>query len=138
MINTIQGTLTNQTHHEVTQDINQRSTNNINQSPLTQPLTLASEINNSSTMDDTLTQDGIIKKTIVNAKQKQDDQLYPDQRQDTTTEDPNDTVMEDQTTITLPNQRTQTRFSSPNRRETRKKGPLVLPKTLSRLAKTRK
>ena len=67
---------------------------------------------------------------MVNAKRKQDDQLVPDQTQDTTTEDPNNIIMEDQTRTTLTNQRTQTRFSSPNRRETRKKVPLVLPKTL--------
>ena len=104
----------------------------------TQPPTLASEINNASTIDDPLPQEGIIKKTMVNSKRKQDDQLGPDQTKDTSTEDQNDTIMEDQSPITLPNQRTQTRFSSPNRRETRKKGPLVLPKTLSRLGKTRK
>ena len=79
-----------------------------------------------------------MKKKSVNTKQKQDDQLVPDQTQDTITEEPNDIIMEDQTPTTLPNQRTQTRFSSPNRRETRNKGPLVLSKTLSRLGKTRK
>ena len=79
-----------------------------------------------------------MKKKSVTAKRKQDDQLVPDQTQDTITEDPNDIIMEDQTPTTLPNQRTQTRFSSPNRRETRNKGPLVLPKTMSRLDRTRK
>ena len=138
MIQTIQGTLTNQTHQAMTQEVNQRSTNNISQSSITQPLTLEPEINVESTSNDILPQVGIMKKTMVNAKRKQDDQLVPDQTQDTITEDPNDIIMEDQTPTTLPNQRTQTRFSSPNRRETRNKGPLVMPKTLSRLGKTRK
>ena len=136
IIQTIQGTLTNQTHQARNQEVTQRSTYIISQSSITQPLTIEPEINDKSISNDLLSQVGIMKKTMVNAKQKQDDQLVPDQTQDTTTEDPNDIIMEDQTPTTLPNQRTQTRFSSPNRRETRKKGPLVLPKTLSRLGKT--
>ena len=78
----IQGTLTNQTHQTMTQEVNQRSTNNISQSPITQPLTLESEINNESTLNDLPPQEGIMKKTIVNAKRKQDNQLVPDQTQD--------------------------------------------------------
>ena len=112
----IQGTLTNQTHQAMTQEINQRSTNNIIQSPITQPLTLESEINNESTLNDLPPQEGIMKKTMVNAKRKQDNQLVLDQTQDTTKEDPNEIIMTDQTPTTLPNQRTQTRFSPPNRR----------------------
>ena len=138
MIQTIQGTLTNQTHQAITQEVNQRSTNNISQSPITQPLTLEPEINNESALNNLSPPKGIMKKTMVNTKRKQDDQLVSDQTQDTTTEDPSDIIMKDQTLTTLPNQRTQTRFPSPNRRETRKKSPLVLPKTLSRLGKTRK
>ena len=76
--------------------------------------------------------------TNVNTKRTQDDQLCPEENQDTTTEDRNDIVMEDQDFITLLKQRNQTRLSPPNRRESRKKIPLVLPKTLYRLGKTRK
>ena len=137
MIQTIQRTLTNQTHQARTQEVTQRSTYIISQSSITQPLAIEPEINNKSTSNDLLSQLGIMKKTMVNAKQKQDDQLVLDQTQDTTTKDPIEIIMEDQTPTTLPNQRTQTRFASPNRRERRKKGPLVLPKTLSRLGKTR-
>ena len=121
IIQTIQGTLTNQTHQARNQEVTQRSTYIISQSSITQPLTIEPEINDKSTSNDLLSQVGIMKKTMVNAKQKQDDQLVPDQTQDTTTEDPNDIIMEDQTPTTLPNQRTQTIFLSPNRRETRKK-----------------
>ena len=137
MINIIQGTLTNQTHQSMTQEVIQQSTNNISQSLTTQPTTLQPE-NTDESNSNQLPQEGNMKKNFVTAKRKQDDQLVPDQTQDTITEDPNDIIMEDQTPTTLPNQRTQTRFSSPNRRETRNKGPLVMPKTLSRLGKTRK
>ena len=69
----------------MTQEIIQRSTNNISQSPITQLLTLELESNNESTSNDLSPQEGIMKKTTVNAKRKQDDQLVPDQTQDTTT-----------------------------------------------------
>ena len=85
-----------------------------------------------------MTQEGAIKKIIINAKRKQDNQLGPDQTQNTTTEKMNDAIMEDQPPITRPNQRTQTRLSSPNIRETRKKSPLVSSPTLSKLGRTRK
>ena len=52
MIQTIQETLTNQTHQARTQEVIQRSTNNISQSPITQPLTLEPEINDESTSND--------------------------------------------------------------------------------------
>ena len=94
----------------MTQEIIQRSTNNISQSPITQLLTLELESNNESTSNDLSPQEGIMKKTTVNAKRKQDDQLVPDPTQDTIVEDPNDIIMEDQIPTTLPNQRTQTRF----------------------------
>ena len=68
----------------MTQEIIQRSTNNISQSPITQLLTLELESNNESTSNDLSPQEGIMKKTTVNAKRKQDDQLVPDQTQDTT------------------------------------------------------
>ena len=137
MINIIQGTLTNQTNQEMTQEVIQLSTNNISQSPITQPTTLQPELTDDSNSNQ-LTQEGSMKKKFVNANRKQDDQLVPYQTQDTITEDPNDIIMKDQIPTTQPNQRTHTRFSPPNRRETRNKGPLVLPKTLSRLGKTRK
>ena len=111
IINTIQGTLTNQTHQAMTQEVIQQSINNISQSPITQPTTLQPELTDDSNSNQ-LPQEGIMKKKTVNAKRKQDDQLVQDQTQDTITEDLNDIIMEDQTPTTLPNQRTQTRFSS--------------------------
>ena len=61
MINTIQKTLTNQTLHDTTPAGNQRTANNISQFPLTQPPTLAYSIDNESTLDNPITQEGIIK-----------------------------------------------------------------------------
>ena len=137
MINTIQGTLTHHTLHNTNPEGIQGPTNNISQSPLTQPPTLEDPIDNESTLAEPINQVGTIKKVTPNAKRKQDNQLEPDQTQDTTTEELNDTIMEDQSPTTTPNQRTQTRLSSPNRRETRKKNPLA-SSTLSRLGRTRK
>ena len=106
MIQTIEGTLNRQTPQDTTQE-NHQIPNNISQSPLTQPpileITTTNEVTN---IEDKTSSEGIKKKTTVNAKRKQDDQLFPEETQDTITEDRNDTVMEDQDTITLPNQRT--------------------------------
>ena len=132
MINTIQGTLTHHTLQNTNQEGIQGPANNISQSPLTQPPTLEDSIDNESTLAEPGNQVGTIKKVTPNAKRKQDNQLEPDQTQDTTTEELNDTIMEDQSPITTPNQRTQTRLSSSKRRETRKKNPLA-SSTLSRL-----
>ena len=116
MINTIQGTLTNQTHQAMTQEFIQQSTNNISQYSITQPTTLQHELTDDSNSNQ-LPQEGNMKKKTVTAKRKQDDQLVPYQTQDTIAEDPNDIIMEDHTPTILLTQRTQTRFSSPNRKE---------------------
>ena len=86
MINTIQGTLTNQTLHDTTPAGNERTANNIGQSPLTQPPNLEHSIENAATLEEPMTQEGAIKKIIINDKRKQDNQLGPDQTQDITTE----------------------------------------------------
>ena len=78
IIQTIQGTLTNQTHQARNQEVTQRWTYIISQSSITQPLTIEPEINDKSISNDLLSQVGIMKKIMVNAKQKQDDQLVPD------------------------------------------------------------
>ena len=138
MIQTIQSTLTRQTLQDTTQE-NHQGPNNISQPLLTQPANLATTTTNEDTnIEDQTPSEGTKKKSNVNSRRKQDDQLCPEETQDTSPDDRNDTVMEYQDSTTLPNQRTQTRFSSPNRRETRKKILSVLPKTLSRLNKTKK
>ena len=130
MIHTIQCILTRQTPQEKTHE-NYQSPNNISQSPLTQPPILATTTTNKvANIEDQTPREGAKKKTNVNAKRKKGDQICREETQDTITEDRNDTVMEDQDSITLPNHRTLTRLSLPNRRESRKKSPLVLPKTL--------
>ena len=106
MIQTIQGVLNRQTPQYTTQE-NHQSPNNISQSPLTQPPILETTTTNEVTnIEDQTPSEGTKKKTTVNVKRKQDDQLCPEETQDTITEDRNDTVMEDQVTITLLNQRT--------------------------------
>ena len=138
MIQTIQSTLTRQTLQDTTQEIHQ-SSNNISQSSLTQPPNLAFTTTNEDTnIEDQTPSEGTKKNLNVNSKRKQDDQLYPEETQDTSLDDRNDTVMEDQDSTTLPNQRTQKRLSPPHRRESKKTSPIVLSKTLSRLGKTRK
>ena len=115
MITTIQGTLTHHTLHSTTPVGNRRPSNNISQSPVTQPPTLEDSIDNES-LEEPIHQVCTIKKATLNAKRKQDNQLEPNQMQDTTTEELTDTIMEVQYPITIPNRRTQTRLSSPNRR----------------------
>ena len=138
MIHTIQSTLTKQTLQDTTQEKHQ-SPNNISQYPLTQPPNLATTTTNEDTnIEDQNPSEGTKKKSNVNSRRKQDDQLCPEETQDTSPDDRNDTVMEYQDSTTLPNQRTQTRRLPPHRRESRKKSPIVLPKNLSRLDKTRK
>ena len=138
MIHTIQSTLTKQTLQDTTQEKHQ-SPNNISQYPLTQPPNLATTTTNEDiNIEYQTTSEGTKRKTNVNSKRKQDDQLCPEETQDTIPDDRNDTFMEDQDSITLPNQRIQTRLSPHHRRESREKSSLVLPKTLSRLGKTRK
>ena len=75
MTNTIQGTLTRQTLHDTTPTGNQRPANDIGQSPLTQLPTLEDSIDNESTLEEPINQVGTIKKIILNAKRKQDNNL---------------------------------------------------------------
>ena len=96
----------------MTQEDIQQSTNNISQSPITQPTTLQPELANDSNSNQ-LTQEGNMKKKYVNTKQKQDDQLVPDQTQDTITEDPNDIIMEDQTPLHYPTKAPRQDFHHP-------------------------
>ena len=138
MIQTIQSTLTRQTLQDTTQE-NHQSPNNISQSPLTQsPILATTTTNEDINIKEQTSSEGTKTMTNFNSKRKQDDQLCPEETQDTIPDDKSDTVMENQDSITIPNQRSQTRLSPPHRRESRKKSSLVLPKTLSRLGKTRK
>ena len=110
MIQTIQSTLTRQTLQYTTQE-NHQSPHNISQSPLTQHPTLANTTTDADTnIEDQPPSESTTTTSSVNAMRKQDDQLCPEETQDTIPEVSNDTVMEDQNSITLQDQRNQTRF----------------------------
>ena len=110
MIQTIKGTLTRQTLQYTTQE-NHQSPNNIRQYALTQPPTLANTTTDADTnIEDQPPSESTTTTSSVNAMRKQDDQLCPEETQDTIPEVSNDTVMEDQNSITLQDQRNQTRF----------------------------
>ena len=78
MIQTIQSTLTRQTLQYTTQE-NHQSPHNISQSPLTQHPTLANTTTDADTnIEDQPPSESTRKTSNVNAKRKQDDQLYPE------------------------------------------------------------
>ena len=130
MIQTIQGALTRQTPQDTTRE-NHQSPNNISQYPPTQLPTIANTTTNANTnIEDQPPSESTTTKLNINTRRKQDDQLYPEETQDTIPDDSNDTVMEDQNSISH-KQRNRTRLSLPPRRESRKKSSIILPKTLS-------
>ena len=137
IIHTIQNTLVRQSPQDTTQE-NQQSPNNISQS-LTQ---LSTPANTNATTTITIENQSPNESTTMtsngNAKRKQNNQLCPEEIQDTIPDDNNDTVMEDQNSINLHNQRNQTILSPIHRRDLRKKSSSDSQKTLSRLGKTRK
>ena len=137
MVQTIQNTLIRQPPQDTTQE-NHQSPNNIGQS-LTQ---LSTPANTNATTTITIENQSPNESTTItsngNAKRKQNDQLCPEETQDTISDDNNDTFMEDQSSITLHNQKNQTILSTPNRRDLRKKSSNDSLKTLSRLGRTRK
>ena len=78
MIQTIQSTLTRQTLQDTTQE-NHHIPNNISQYPLTQPPTIANTTTNADTnIEDQPSSENTTTTSNVNAKRKQDDQLYPE------------------------------------------------------------